>query len=281
MTEALQENVYVPLKPKSFTIGHDKFLTLLELQKNKVPIPTTYLALTVESAKKVLPKIKFPVIMKIPAGTQGKGVMFADSIESANTILDTLEIFKQPFIIQEYIETGATDIRAIVANNKVIAAMKRKATKEELRANIHMGATGEPYIPSYDTEQIIIKAAKALNTEICAVDLLEDLTPKVIEVNTSPGLVGISKATKKNIFRLVAEALYEGTKTFKEYKKSKDYNQVIKEISNRKDIITNLEIKAGKIRLPGVLTKITGFNDEEEVILKVEKNKVTIEKHDM
>ena len=78
---------------------------MLELQKKKVPLPTTYLAVTNDSARMILERIKYPVILKIPSGTHGKGVMLADSLQSARSILDTLEVFKQPYLIQEYVET--------------------------------------------------------------------------------------------------------------------------------------------------------------------------------
>ena len=278
LTESLNEESYMPMKPRSFTIGHDKFLTLVELQKNKVPIPTTYLAITVDSAKKILSKVNFPIIMKLPAGTQGKGVMFADSIQSANSLLDTLDVFKQQFIIEEYIETNATDIRVIVAGNKILGAMKRKATPDELRANIHMGAIGINYTLNPDMEQMALKAAKALGADICAVDLLEGLKPMVIEVNLSPGLTGISKATGKNIAKLIAENLYENTKLFKSSKTSNDYNNALENINNKKEIIANIEIKAGKIRLPEVITKTIGFIDNEEVVISIDKGKIIIKK---
>jgi|TARA_B100001971_G_scaffold214596_1_gene253000 ribosomal protein S6--L-glutamate ligase len=278
LTEALNKEVYMPIQPSAFTIGHDKFLTLAELQKNKVPIPTTYLAATVEGAKKILSKVNFPIIMKLSSGTQGKGVMSADSLQSANSILDTLEVFKQPYIIEEYIETNATDIRIIVAGDKIIGAMKRKATSEEMRANIHMGAIGSNFIPSLEMEEISLKAAKAIKSDICAIDILEGLKPMVIEVNLSPGLEGITKATGKNIPKSIAEFLYEKTKKFKSSKTTKDYNDVLKEIDNGKEIITNLNIKTGKIRLPEIITKTTGFKDDDEVTISIDKGKLIVKK---
>ena len=278
LTEALNKEVYMPIQPRGFTIGHDKFLTLVELQKNKVSIPTTYLAATVTSAKKILSKVNFPIMMKLSSGTQGKGVMFADSVQSANSILDTLEVFKQPYVIEEYIETNATDIRVIIAGDKIIAAMKRKATKDEMRANIHMGAIGVNYVPNFDIEQIALKASKALGADICAVDLLEGLKPMVIEVNLSPGLQGITKTTGKNLANTIAKFLYENTKKFKSSKTSSDYNNVLREIDKDKEIIINLEIKAEKIRLPDIITKATGFKDDEEVSISISKGRLIIKK---
>ncbi len=286
ITRALHAEVYMPLQPETFTIGHDKFLTLLELRKNRVPFPKTYFTATTESAKKLLDQIHYPVIMKIPSGTQGKGVMFADSVSSARSILDTLEVFNQPYIIQEYIETDATDIRAIVAGNKVIGAMKRKAERSELRANIHAGATGQPYELNADMEQIAVKAAKAVGAEICAIDILESGGKlNVIEVNLSPGLEGITKYTKKNIAREIAEYLAKRTKEVQAAKKENTVGDIFKEIereskhTKKKELIIPLDIKSGIIRLPKLITDISEFGVDDEVLIEAEKDKIIIKKH--
>jgi len=286
ITRALHTEVYMPLTPESFTIGHDKFLTLLELRKNKVPLPKSYFVATTKSAKKLLEDIHYPVIIKIPSGTQGKGVMFADSISSANSMIDTLEVFDQPYIIQEFVETNATDIRVLVIGNKVIAAMKRKAQKSEIRANIHAGGQGQPYELDADTEQIAVKSAKAIGAEICAVDILDrGGKPQVIEVNLSPGLEGITKTTNKNIAKEIAKYLASRTKETIESTQSNTVNDMLKEIemsskhSKKKELTTTLDIKAGIIRLPKIVTDITQFVDDDDVIIEAEKDKINIKKH--
>ena len=287
LTRALQFNSYMPIAPEAFTLAHNKFLTLLELQKNKVEIPTTYLAATTSSAKKILEKVNYPIIIKLPSGTHGKGVMFADSISSAGSVLDTLDVSNQPYIIQEYIETNATDIRVIVAGNKVLAAMKRKAQSGELRANIHMGAIGEKYDINYDTEQLAIKSAKALGADICAVDILEGSKSSVLEVNLSPGLSGIMQATKLNLAEKIAEFLAEKTAEFKKTSSKKGYKDILEELELTqektpiKEILTNLEIKAGIIKIPKIITDITKFTPDDEVKLIIAKDKLIIQKHEI
>ena len=98
--------------------------------------------------------------------------MFADSISSASSLLDALGALNQPFIIQEYIDTSGTDIRALVVGDKVVAAMKRKAQTEEKRANIHAGGKGLPVQLSREITNLAIATAKALKAEICGVDIL-------------------------------------------------------------------------------------------------------------
>lgn len=289
LTRALHHKAYMPISPAAFTIGHNKFLTLLELQKNKIPLPKTYLAATTNAAKKILEEIHYPIIMKIPEGTHGKGVMFADSESSARSMLDTMEIFKQPYILQEYVETGATDIRAIVAGDKIIACMKRKAPLKELRSNIHIGGKGQPYELDYDTEQIAIKAAQAIGAEICAIDLLETgKKTMIIEVNLSPGLRGITKVTKKNIAKDIAKFLAKETKNFIVSVQKKGYSKIIKELeleskNNKlsKEILTSLNIKEGIIKLPKIISKITKFKADDEVIIKLDEGKIEIKKHEI
>lgn len=280
MTEALINKTYMPFKPYSFTIAHNKFLTLLELQKKNVPIPTTYLAATLSGAKKILESINYPVIMKIPEGTQGKGVLFADSAASAKSILDTLDVFKQPYIIQEYIDTDATDVRALVVGDEIIASYRRKAAGQEVRANIHLGGVGEECKLDKETEETALKAARAVNADICAVDMLEGNETKVIEINLSPGLQGAEKATGKNLAKVIAEYLYKRATEFKETKKKDDYNKIRNEfnINENKEIITNLNIKNGIIKLPEIITKITKFKEEDDVVLKADKGKLVIKK---
>ena len=285
ITLALQGKCYLPLSPESYSIGHDKFLTLLYLQRHKIDMPTTYLAGTTKAAKSIVEQIHYPAILKIPSGTHGKGVMFADSRESAKSILDMLEVFNQPYIIQEYIESDATDIRALVVGDKVIGSMKRRAVKGEIRANIHMGATGENYILDYDTKRLAVKSAQAIGADICAVDILQSGRKSVvIEVNVSPGIQGLTKATKKDIADAMASFLCEKTKEFKKNSSDVTYKDVLKELeissdTHQKEIVTNLDIRAGIIRLPSVITKVTGFTESDDVSIKVEKGKLIIQKH--
>lgn len=278
IARAFYQDIYMPLKPNAFELGHNKFLTLLELQKNGIRIPKSYFAANSKTAKKILDDVKYPVIIKIPYGTQGKGVMFADSRSSASSMLDALEVFKQPYIIQEYIETDATDIRAIVIGSKVVA-MRRKATLDELRANIHIGGIGIPIELEPDLEQLAIKCAKVIGAEICAVDILEGAKPAVIEVNLSPGLDGITKATKRNVANMIAKYLYERTVEFKASKgdiEVKKEMEAIRRNQKAKEVMTSLDIKNGMIRLPKFVTDISEFGVDDDILITVGKKKIEI-----
>lgn len=284
ITGIFYPTTYMPIMAGAFTVGHDKLITQLILQRHKIAMPTTYLASSPSAAKKLLDKVHYPIIFKFPSGTGGKGVMFADSFPAASSLMDALETLRQPFIIQEYIETGGEDIRAIVAGDKVIAAMKRKAVVGEKRANIHSGGGGEAIIPEQQVTNMAVKAAKAVGCDICAVDILETVKgPAVIEVNLSPGLQGITKATGIDVADRIAKYLYERTKAITEHDTKKGTEQIMKTINMDKNlseqhIVTNLDFRGERILLPKLATLMSKFSDKDEFVLKVKKGRIEIEK---
>ena len=287
ITTAFYNNTYMPIKPNTFTIGHDKLLTDLALQNYKVPMPNTYVVSTIDAAKKILEQVKYPIILKFPQGTQGKGVMFADSFAAASSMLDAIETLKQPFLIQEYIETEGSDIRAIVVGDKVIAAMKRKAAGEEKRANIHAGGKGEPIVLDAHTRKIAVNTARSIGAEICAVDILETAKgPAVIEANISPGLQGITATTKIDVADKIAKYLYEKTKEFSEKGKKTETSKMFTELGvgaagkdEEQQIVTNLDFRSERILLPKIISNITKFDEKEDVVIKARKGKVSLEKY--
>ena len=286
ITTAFYDTTYMPIKPNTFTIGHDKLLTHLALQYYKIPMPNTYILSTIGAAKKILGKIKYPIIIKFPHGTQGKGVMFADSFAAASSMLDAIEGLKQPFLIQEYIETESSDIRAIVVGNKVVAAMKRKAAGEEKRANIHAGGKGEPIVLDAQTQKIAVNTAKSIGAEICAVDLLETAKgPAVIEANISPGLQGITSVTKIDVADKIAKYLYEKTKEFSERGKNTETSKMFTDLGvnggkgEEQQIVTNLDFRSERILLPKIITKLAKFDEKEDVVIKAKEGKISLEKY--
>ncbi len=287
VTTALYPTTYMPIKPETFDIGHNKLLTHLALQHYKIPMPKTYLSSTTEAAKKVLKTINYPVIMKFPHGTGGKGVMFAESFAAASSMLDALTALNQPFIIQEYIETGGVDIRAIVIGKKVAASMKRKAVKGEERANIHAGGKGEACVLDAHTKKIAVSAAQSIGAEICAIDMLESPKgPLVIEANLSPGLQGITEATNIDVADKIAKFLYERTKEFTESGKKVGASKIFEDLGingnkTSQQIITNLDIRSERILLPKVVTNLTKFDEKGEVVITASKDKVVIRKSDI
>jgi len=285
ITTVASTSSYLPIQPAAFTIAHDKIITQLMLQQKGIPTPKTYLSSTPEAAKKVLESVHYPIIMKFPQGTQGKGVMFADSFAAANSMLDALTALKQPFLIQEYVETGGVDIRAIVVGDKVVAAMKRKALEGEKRANIHAGGKGEAFNLDARAKKIAVDAAQSIGAEICAVDILESVKgPLVIELNVSPGLQGITETTNIDVAAKIARFLHKKAKEFAESKKKTETEDVLREISPLgpyKEILTTLDFRGERILLPKVATDETKFTDKDEFVIKVKKDKLVIEKFEV
>jgi len=279
ITTMLRPKCYMPIASEAFTSGHDKLLTHIKLQRNNVPMPETYVATTAEAAKSLIKKMNCPLIIKMPSGTHGKGVMVADSHESAASMIDALAMLKQPFILQEFIDTGGTDIRAFVVGDKVVGAMKRTAVKGETRSNIHAGGAGKGVILDRKTQKTAIEAAKAMGVEICGVDILESMRgPMVLEINLSPGLQGITKATKIDIADKIAKYLSEKAKQRTQTKKQETSKKVVREILPEQEILAKLDFRGDRILLPEFVSKLTQFDDEKEVTIKAEKGKLEIEK---
>ena len=281
VTSLLKDKCYMPLSAESFTVGHDKLLTQLKLQQKNIPMPRTYLSATTRAAKKILEKVNYPIIMKFPHGTQGKGVLFADSYASASSMLDALSALNQPFLIQEFIETGGTDIRAIVVGDKVIAAMKRKADIKEARANIHAGGIAEGLVLDSYAKKVAVDAARAIGAEICGVDMLESAKgPVVIEINLSPGLQGISKVTDVDLPDKIASYLFKQTTQFLSENKKNGTAKIMEDLDadKTKEIISTLDFRGARILLPEVITKVAGLKETDDVKFSAEKDKIHIKK---
>lgn len=282
LTTILEGKCYLPTNPNAYTIAHDKLLTQLTLQQHNIPMPKTYISSTIESARKLLEGLNYPIIMKFPTGTQGKGVMFADSFASASSILDALSELKQSFIIQEFIDTGNSDVRVFVVGDKVVASMVRRGKPEEKRAGIHTGGQGENYTVDEETREICINAARVTGSEVCGVDLLESARGHlVIETNISPGLQGITKASKIDVADKIASHLHKKTIEWLEKKDKRNKKDIMADINGQGHIITNLDFRGMKILLPEMVTKSTKITSKDLVEMTFKKGKVTISKMDI
>ncbi|MBI4014382.1 MAG: RimK family alpha-L-glutamate ligase [Candidatus Aenigmarchaeota archaeon] len=216
ITKLLENRVFMPVTPESVIVAHDKFLTLLKLEDAGIAIPVSYLTYTVESMKPVLNTIKYPLVIKLVAGSLGKGVMFAESKPSAVSLLDTVEGMKQPIMVEEYLENPGEDIRALVVGNEVVAAMKRTAEKGERRANIGAGGTGKKIRLSHEISDIAVRTAKALGLGIAGIDIIESKRgPLVIEANVNVHFEGITEATGVNVAGAMMDYAKKETEIFK------------------------------------------------------------------
>ncbi len=223
ISEQFMKSVYMPISPKAFTMGHDKFLTSLLLKKQGVNVPKTYYAVNPQIAKQILDNVvSYPILLKVQSGTHGKGVLIADNPKTAKGILDILETFKQPFLIQEFVQTENTsDIRVMVCGKKVIASYLRVACDGEFRSNVHSGGKRKEHKLTKEQERLALKSAKALGVDICGVDILNSKEPSVIEINLSPSFHALNEVCSTNAVWEVAKELYNQTIKFQEKKEKK------------------------------------------------------------
>lgn len=198
--KTLENKVYMPIDPKSVIVSHNKFLTLLALKEAGLPVPETFMAASRKTVEGLLDDMDYPVVMKLLYGSLGKGVMFADSKQSAASFMDALERFKEPIFLEEYIPNPGEDIRAIVVGGRVIGSMKRIAEKDELRTNIGIGGKGKPTKISVRMEDLALKAADALGMDITGIDIIKGPKgPVVIEANVNVHFEGFTRTMGINV----------------------------------------------------------------------------------
>lgn len=186
----------------SITNSRDKLKSLQVLSKHDIGIPPTTF---VRDREDVLPAIDrvggAPVIIKVLEGTQGVGVILAETEAVAASIVETLHSAKQNVLIQKFVsESKGRDIRAIVVGDQVVAAMRRVASSEEFRSNLHRGGRSERVVLTPEYERVAVRASQILGLRVAGVDMLEsDAGPQVMEVNSSPGLEGIEGVTNLDV----------------------------------------------------------------------------------
>ena len=197
---------------QAIRISRDKLRASQILSRHNIGTPTTAF---VNRRDSILPAIKkvggAPVIIKLLEGTQGVGVILADTEKTAQAIVETLQSTQHNVLIQKFIkESKGRDIRCLVVGGKVVAAMRRIASGDEFRSNVHRGGRVESVTLDPLYENTAIHAAQILGLNVAGVDLLEGKDgPQVMEVNSSPGLEGIEKATGIDVADAVIEFLEE------------------------------------------------------------------------
>ncbi|MFO0713895.1 MAG: RimK family alpha-L-glutamate ligase [Sandaracinus sp.] len=217
-----QQGLFVQNGSHAITVARDKLRALQVLGRNGVPVPRTGFGKSGDDLGALLDALGAPVILKLLEGTQGVGVMLADTRHVAQAILETLESMKADVLLQRFVEESrGRDIRAFVVGGRVVAAMRRTARGEEFRSNVHRGASVESVRLDAAYDEVARKAARVLGLHVAGVDMLEGRDgPLVMEVNASPGLEGIEAATGIDVamavVRHVEEALAEPTEALRE-----------------------------------------------------------------
>ena len=201
-------NVYCLNESVAITRSRDKLRALQLLARKGVGLPVTGFAHAPEEAKNVIRMVGgAPVVIKLIEGTQGQGVVLAESEQGAESMIEAFRELDAYFLVQEFVaEAKGTDIRCFVIGNEVVAAMERRAKKGEFRSNLHRGGTARGVEITPRERATAIRAAKIMGLNVAGVDLLRTKKgPLVMEVNSSPGLEGIEAATKTDIASQVIE----------------------------------------------------------------------------
>ena len=182
--------------------AQNKVRTLQIMNRKNIPIPQTVFSINPKNIDEQIELLGGPpVIIKLQEGTQGMGVILAESKKSAKSIMDTFYNMKTSFLLQEFIEeSNGEDIRTIVVGNKVVASMKRKGEVGEFRSNIHRGGTGEIVQLTNAERKMALRATKYLSLPVAGVDIIRSKKGSLLlEVNASPGLQGIEAYTQINV----------------------------------------------------------------------------------
>ncbi|MFC6200269.1 30S ribosomal protein S6--L-glutamate ligase [Ponticaulis profundi] len=189
-------------EPNAIAASRDKLLAHQMLARERIGMPTTAFANSPKDTKDLISLVGgAPVILKLLQSSQGKGVVLADSRKAAESLVDAFRGLDAHFLLQEFVaEAAGRDTRCFVVGNKVISAIQRQAAEGEFRSNLHRGGTAEAVKLSKEERAVARRAAQTIGLNIAGVDILRTSDgPKVLEVNSSPGLEGIETATSKDI----------------------------------------------------------------------------------
>ena len=194
--------------PIAIARAQDKLRTLQMLCSHKINIPRTGFANSPLDTKDLIRIVGgAPLVAKLVEGTQGVGVVLAETDNAAESVINAFKSLKANILVQEYIgEAKGKDLRCFVIGDEVVASMQRSAAKGEFRANIHLGGKADQVEISAEERRISLASAKTLGLKVAGVDLIRSKEgPKVLEVNSSPGLEGIEGITGIDIATLMME----------------------------------------------------------------------------
>ncbi len=199
---------YVLNDSVSITRSRDKLRSLQLLSRKGLGLPITGFAHSPDDIPDLITMVKgAPLVIKLLEGTQGIGVVLAETNQAAESVIQAFMGMKANIMVQEYIkEARGADIRCFVIGDKVVASMKRQAAEGEFRSNLHRGGTASLIRITPEERSTAIRAAKAMGLRVAGVDLLRaNHGPVIMEVNSSPGLRGIETATGKDIAGMIIE----------------------------------------------------------------------------
>ena len=198
--------VYSVNESVAITRSRDKLRALQLLSRKGIGLPVTGFANSPDDTDDLLQFVGgAPVVIKLLEGTQGVGVVLAETKKAAESVIEAFRGLKADFMVQEFIkEAGGADIRCFVIGDKVVAAMKRQGREGEFRSNLHRGGSASLIKITPEERSTAVRSAKVMGLNVAGVDLLRsNHGPVVMEVNSSPGLEGIEQATQKDVAGMI------------------------------------------------------------------------------
>ncbi|MGV6839140.1 MAG: 30S ribosomal protein S6--L-glutamate ligase [Planktomarina sp.] len=201
--------------------SRDKLLAHQILASANIKMPVTTFANSPKDTKSLVALAgKAPVVVKLLSSTQGKGVVLAETQKAAETLVDAFRGLDANFLVQQFVpEAAGSDLRCFVVGNKVVGAIKRTGAEGDFRSNLHQGGSAKSVRTTKEERETAKRAAKVLGLSVAGVDMLQSSEgPKVLEVNSSPGLEGIEKATKKDLAGLIIEHIEGHVRTLSHHR---------------------------------------------------------------
>jgi len=207
--------VYPANESVAISRARDKLRSLQLLSRKGIGLPVTGFAHSPDDVDDLIKMVGgAPVVIKLLEGTQGIGVVLAETQQAAESVIEAFMGLKANILVQEYIrEAGGADIRCLVVGDKVVAAMKRQAKAGEFRSNLHRGGSATLVKISPEERSVAVRAAKVMGLNVAGVDILRSNHGSVVmEVNSSPGLEGIEAATGKDVAGMIIEFIEKKAK---------------------------------------------------------------------
>ncbi len=210
--------VYPLNESVAITRSRDKLRSLQLLARKGIGLPVTGFAHSPDDIQDMMKMVGgAPSVIKLLEGTQGIGVVLAETKKAAESVIEAFMGLKTNILIQEFIkESGGTDIRCFVVGGRVVAAMKRQGAEGEFRSNIHRGGSATLVRLTPEERSTAVRAAKITGLNVCGVDILRsNHGPLVMEVNSSPGLQGIESTTEKDVAGMIISFIEKNAKPHK------------------------------------------------------------------
>jgi ribosomal protein S6--L-glutamate ligase len=208
--------VYPLNESVAITRARDKLRALQLLSRKGIGLPVTGFANKPDDIEDLLTIVGgAPLVIKLLQGTQGMGVVLAETKQAAESVIQSFQALKASVLVQEYVkEAGGADIRCLVVGEKVVAAMRRQAKEGEFRSNIHRGGTASLVRITPEERSTAVRAARTMGLNVSGVDILRSNHGAVVmEVNSTPGLKGIEQATGKDIAGMIIHFMETNAKT--------------------------------------------------------------------